>query len=87
MACRGVRISIVDRNVAQPVRLGISILAAFKRAHPAETVFLDRKFDLLTGSKNVRQQLERGVHPDEVCRGWAEELKPFGHIRSKYLMY
>ena len=86
-ACRGVRISVVDRNAIQPVRLGVSILAAFKRAHPAETIFRNRRFDILTGNKNVRQLLERAAHPDEVCEGWAQELKSFGEIRSKYLIY
>ena len=86
-ACRGVRISVVDRNAVQPVRLGISLLAAFKRAHPAETIFRNRRFDILTGNKNVRQMVDRGAHPDEVYEGWAQELKSFGQIRSKYLMY
>ena len=86
-ACRGVRISVVDRNAVQPVRLGVSVLAAFKRAHPAETIFRNRRFDILTGNRNVRQLLEQGVHPDEVCEGWGQELKSFGQMRSKYLMY
>jgi uncharacterized protein YbbC (DUF1343 family) len=86
-ACRGVRVSVVDRDAVQPVHLGVSLLAAFKRAHPAETIFRNRRFDILTGNKNVRQMLERGVHPDEVCEGWARELSAFGQIRSKYLIY
>jgi uncharacterized protein YbbC (DUF1343 family) len=87
IVCRGVRISVVDRNAVQPVRLGVSILASFKRAHPAEMIFRNRRFDILTGNKSVRQLLERGVHPDEVCEGWTQELKSFGQIRSQYLMY
>lgn len=85
--CRGMRISVVERNAVQPVRLGISILSAFKRAHPSETVFREDRFDALTGNQNVRQMLERGVPPDEICREWVEELKVFGKTRAKYLMY
>jgi uncharacterized protein YbbC (DUF1343 family) len=85
--CRGIRLSVVDRNAVRPVHLGIAVLSAFKRAHPAETVFRNRRFDILTGNKNVRHQLDRGCHPDEICGGWAEELTSFGDIRSKYLMY
>jgi uncharacterized protein YbbC (DUF1343 family) len=85
--CRGLRISIADRNAVQPVRLGVSILAAFKRAHPAETIFHDQRFDNLAGNQAVRRMLESGVHPDEVCEGWAQELKAFGQIRLKYLLY
>ncbi len=85
--CRGIRLSVVDRNAVKPVHLGVAVLSAFKRAHPAETVFRNRRLDILTGNKIVRQQLERGCHPDEICEGWADDLKSFGDIRSKYLMY
>lgn len=87
LLCRGVRISVVDRNAVQPVHLGIAILSAFKRAHPVEAVFREKRFDVLTGNENVRHQLDRGVHPDEICSGWDDELRSFGEIRSKYLMY
>jgi uncharacterized protein YbbC (DUF1343 family) len=85
--CRGVRISVVDRDSVRPVRLGVAILAAFKRAHPSETEFRHRRFDILTGNKNVRQMLDRGVHPDEICEGWEKELAEFGEVRSKHLLY
>lgn len=85
--CRGIRISVVDRDAVRPVHLGISILAAFKRSHPVETVLRNRRFDILSGNKTVRQQLDRGVPPAEICEGWAEELQSFGEVRSKYLRY
>jgi uncharacterized protein YbbC (DUF1343 family) len=85
--CRGICVSITDRNAVQSVHLGISILSAFKRAHPDETVFRNRRFDILTGNQNVRHQLDRGVPPDEICSGWTEELEAFGRIRRKYLLY
>jgi len=87
LLCRGVRISVVDRNAVRPVHLGIAILSAFMRAHPVEAVFREKRFDVLTGNENVRHQLDRGVHPDEICSGWGDELRSFGEIRSKYLMY
>jgi uncharacterized protein YbbC (DUF1343 family) len=85
--CRGLRISVTDRNAVQPVHLGISILAAFKRAHPNETVLRSRRFDILTGNKSVRHMLDRGAHPSDICEGWAKELETFGNIRSRYLLY
>jgi uncharacterized protein YbbC (DUF1343 family) len=86
-ACRGVRIRVVNRNAVQPVRLGVSILAALKQAHPDEMMLRNRRFDILTGNKSVRQMLERGAHPDEVCEDWTQELQSFGEIRAKHLMY
>jgi uncharacterized protein YbbC (DUF1343 family) len=85
--CRGIRLSVVDRNAVESVHLGVAILSAFKRAHPAETILRKRRFDILTGNKSVREQLDRGCHPDEICDGWAEELRAFGEIRSKHLLY
>ncbi len=85
--CHGIRLSVEDRDAVKPVHLGVALLSAFKRAHPTETVFRNRRFDILTGNKSVRQQLDRGCHPDEICEGWAEELRSFGETRSKYLMY
>jgi uncharacterized protein YbbC (DUF1343 family) len=85
--CRGIRLSVVDRNLVQPVHLGVAILSAFKRAHPAETILRNRRFDILTGNRRVRQSLDQGVHPDEICDEWTEELKTFGEIRARYLLY
>ncbi|MCX6134975.1 MAG: DUF1343 domain-containing protein [Ignavibacteriales bacterium] len=85
--CRGIRLSVVDRNAVRPVHLGVSVLSAFKRAHTTETVFRNRRLDILTGNRSVRLQLERGTHPDEICEGWTEELRSFGDIRAKYLVY
>lgn len=87
MHCKGIRIVVTDRNAVRPVRLGVAILAAFKRAHPHHTVFRNRRFDILTGNANVRHQLDQNVSPDEICEAWAEELEGFGRTREKYLMY
>lgn len=85
--CRGLRISVTDRNAVRPIHLGISILAAFKRAHKSETLLRHRRFDILTGSNKVRHLLERDVGPQEICSGWTNELEAFGRVREKYLLY
>lgn len=85
--CRGIRMNIVRRDDVRPVRLGIALLAAFKRAHPENTVFRNRRLDILTGNAGIRHQLERNVHPDQVCKSWEKDLEAFGEIREKYLMY
>jgi len=85
--CRGIRLSVTDRSAVSPVHLGICVLSAFKRAYPAETVLRNRRFDILSGNKSVRQQLDRGSHPDEICAAWEPELRAFGEVRSNYLLY
>jgi uncharacterized protein YbbC (DUF1343 family) len=85
--CRGVRIEIVNRDVVKPVILGISVLAAFKRAYPDETQFDRNRFDLLAGNQQVREDLELGAPPDEICAAWEGDLEKFSRIRSNHLLY
>jgi len=85
--CKGIHITVTNRDMVKPVQLGVAVLAAFRRAHPDRTVFHVRRFDMLTGNPDVRHQLERNVPPEEICAGWIEELEKFGTVRSKYLMY
>ena len=85
--CRGIRITTLDRNEVRPVCLGIAVLAAFKRAHPKETEFRHRRFDILTGSSSIRQLLDRNATHEAICDSWIPELERFGEIRSQYLLY
>jgi uncharacterized protein YbbC (DUF1343 family) len=85
--CRGVRVIIQDRNSLQPVKLGIAILAAFKRAHHDMTVLRNRRFDILTGSSSVRKKLEQNTHPDDITASWAPALESFARVRERYLLY
>lgn len=85
--CLGVRIEVVHRDAMRPVSVGIAVLAAFRRSHPDVTLFDPKRFDLLTGNSQVREDLELGVPPDEICAAWEGELEKFASIRSKYLMY
>ena len=85
--CRGIRITIADRDAIEPVKLGVEIIAAFKRAHPTETELRQRRFDILTGSSSVRKKLEANVHPAEICSMWKPELEKFCELREKYFLY
>jgi uncharacterized protein YbbC (DUF1343 family) len=87
MRCRGIRITVLDRDNVRPVRLGVAVLAAFKRAHPTEALLGHRRLDILTGNSAVRHQLDKGADPEEICQDWARELEAFGRIRAKYLTY
>ncbi len=85
--CRGIRITVTDREILRPVRLGIALIAAIKRVHPAEMELRHRRFDILVGSSEVRHQLDRNVDPGDVCARWSGALEAFGEIRSRYLLY
>jgi uncharacterized protein YbbC (DUF1343 family) len=85
--CHGIRIMITNRDAIEPVKLGIEIIAAFKRAHPKETELRQRRFDILTGSSSVRKKLDVNIHPDEICSMWKPELERFFRLREKFFLY
>lgn len=85
--CRGIRITIVDRDAINPVRLGISILSAVKRSHPGAMELRDRRFDILTGTTTIRKMLLNDAEPGDIIASWHDELNQFAEKRQKYLMY
>jgi uncharacterized protein YbbC (DUF1343 family) len=85
--CNGIRLAVTDRNTVEPVKLGLTVVAALKEIHPHEMELRHRRFDILTGSQSVRQQLEQHVEPSVIWEGWAEALAEFGRVRQRYLMY
>ncbi|MEX2485342.1 MAG: DUF1343 domain-containing protein [Brumimicrobium sp.] len=44
-------------------------------------------FDLLAGTEELRKQIENGLSESEIRASWDEDLKKFGLIREKYLIY
>jgi len=85
--CRGIRIHVRNRDILRPVRLGIAVLAAFKRAHPAEVEMRNRRFDILTGNSAVRKMLDDNADPAGIADSWADGLSEFVRLRERYLIY
>jgi uncharacterized protein YbbC (DUF1343 family) len=85
--CRGVQVFVAERERIEAVRLGIAMVAAFKRVHPAEMAFREAAFDRLIGVAGVRRQIDDMAHPDEICAAWESGLRDFGELRENYLLY
>lgn len=85
--CRGVRVTVTDRDALDPVLLGVSLLSAFKRAHPREAELRLRRFDILSGNASVRKMIDAGQHPAEIVGSWRDELEAFDLTRRRHLMY
>jgi len=86
-ACQGVKILIEDRDLVEPVRLGIFLLSAFKAVHPGSTELKNRRFDILTGFSGVRTMLDAGADPKDIIASWEADNEKFARIRARYLMY
>jgi uncharacterized protein YbbC (DUF1343 family) len=44
-------------------------------------------FENLTGTKNLRNQIENGVESNEIRKSWENDLQKFKAMREKYLIY
>ena len=49
--------------------------------------FFTNYFNLLSGDKKLRNQIEQGLSADEIRASWKDEIEDFMEIRGKYLIY
>jgi len=85
--CKGVFIQVTDREVFQPLALGIHLLCAIKKLYPSEFAWRGNYFDKLMGTDKVRLAIDRGENPRDILLSWRKELNAFKKIRRKYLLY
>ncbi|MBE3574878.1 MAG: DUF1343 domain-containing protein [Firmicutes bacterium] len=89
--CAGVEVHVLDNRVFQPVRVGLHLLAALRAQNPERFAWIEsdgRYFiDLLAGTDQLRRSLEQGVFPEEIWRGWEQELQSFLPERQQFLLY
>jgi uncharacterized protein YbbC (DUF1343 family) len=83
--CEGLDIVLVNRQVFDPVLMGMELLSATLKFHPG-------KFDLSTvmrilGSDEAADRLKRGETGRQVLQDMHGQLDEFAKIRAKYLLY
>lgn len=96
----GVEIHITDPETYIPVRTGLHVLQAMYETDGVDwregTVYPDQQcetmqdicwVDRLTGTRDVRAQLEDGVDPDEIIAGWSSEIAEFDEMAEQYRLY
>ncbi|MBF8184723.1 DUF1343 domain-containing protein [Nonomuraea sp. K274] len=93
--CGGVQLYVTDQKAFDPVKTGIAMLVTVKQLYPDDFAWrYDTSdparpywIDKMTGSTQVRTDIDAGKGPDEVEAGWAGALKEFAETRAKYLIY
>jgi uncharacterized protein YbbC (DUF1343 family) len=94
--CAGCQVHIVDRRTFRPVLAGVALVAAFRDADPQRFRWRDPPyeyeheklpFDILAGSSELREQIERGVPAEEIARSWDAAVAQFDQVRKKFLLY
>jgi uncharacterized protein YbbC (DUF1343 family) len=92
----GVELHVTDTSAYDAVRTGLHVLDAFRDGFDEtdwregdgcrdrdDTCWIDR----LTGTKQVRLQLEDGADPDEIVAGFADEVAAFREMADPYRIY
>jgi uncharacterized protein YbbC (DUF1343 family) len=87
VALKGVQLRVKDRQVYDPTKLAVALLAAIRAAHPAEFQFRVQSFDRLAAGPELRTALEAGRPVQEIWDSWKSDLERFRETRAKYLIY
>jgi uncharacterized protein YbbC (DUF1343 family) len=94
--CAGCQIHVLDRRAFRPVETGVSLIAAFRAASvdqfawrnpPYEYEHDKMPIDILAGSSELREQIEKGIDSRAIASSWAPAVDAFMKIRSGHLLY
>jgi len=83
--CGGVGIRVTDRAAVRSMRMGLEIAALLQKKYPRQ--FDSSKILELLGNEQAVHDLQSGVSPEQIVRGWAEALSAFDQLRRKYFLY
>jgi uncharacterized protein YbbC (DUF1343 family) len=84
---RGIRLQVTDRSAYDPTITAVHLLSVIRRVHPDRFGWIPKHFDRLAGGSVLREQIERGVSPDDVVSGWRSQLDHFRDRRNPLLLY
>lgn len=95
-SCGGCQVHVLDRQAFRPVLSGVALLDRFRRADPAKFAWRQPPyeyehnklpFDILSGSDELRRQIEAEVPLAEIAESWREDEWTFAQQRQRYLLY
>ena len=96
VTCGGVQIHVTDRNVFEPVSVGVAMVKAaydlypndFRwKEPPYEYVYDKNPFDVISGTDKIRKAFEQGIGLHELLSSWTQTLQDFHEIRRAHLLY
>jgi uncharacterized protein YbbC (DUF1343 family) len=95
-ACGGCQIHVVDRNTFSVLESAIAVLVEIRRQNherfawrqpPYEYEHTKLPFDILSGSSELREQIEGGQHVGDIAASWSPALDRFRAERRPFLLY
>jgi uncharacterized protein YbbC (DUF1343 family) len=87
---------VLDRDAFRPVLTGVALIDLFRRFDTAKYAWRQppyeyehdkMPFDILSGSDELRRQIEAEVPLAEIADSWREDEKTFEALRRRYLLY
>jgi uncharacterized protein YbbC (DUF1343 family) len=96
ISCGGCQIHVIDRAVFPAVETGVALISAFRAADPERFRWRDPPYeyeqnklpiDILAGSSDLRDQIERGTPARTIARSWEDAVEEFTRLRARFLMY
>jgi uncharacterized protein YbbC (DUF1343 family) len=96
LTCGGVQIHVTDRKRFTPVIVGVAMVKTAYDLYPEqfqwkqtayEYVFDKNPFDVVSGTDQIRKQIENGDSLDEIEESWREPVMEFTEKREPFLLY
>lgn len=95
-ACGGCQVHVRDRRSFHPVETGVALIEAFRASDPHRFAWRDPPYeyehtklpiDVLAGSSELREQIERGEPARGIAASWEGPVAEFERVRQAFLMY
>jgi len=94
--CGGCQIHVTDRQLFQPVLVGVALIAMFHQVDPARFAWRQPPYeyehdkmpiDILAGSDTLRGQIESGTSARDIAASWKKDEEAFRKLRAPFLLY
>ncbi|MFN2563620.1 MAG: exo-beta-N-acetylmuramidase NamZ domain-containing protein [Gemmatimonadaceae bacterium] len=82
-----IEITVTDRNAVRPVELGAHMLRAIYRRHPREFTWREHGIERLSGSRALREAVEREGGIETLFPIWRRESEQFAAEAERYRLY
>jgi uncharacterized protein YbbC (DUF1343 family) len=94
--CGGCQVHVTDRSAFKPVLATAAMFHEFHAAAPDRFAWRQPPYeyehekmpiDILSGSSDLRQQIESGMGPRDIAASWEAETADFLKLRDQFLLY
>jgi uncharacterized protein YbbC (DUF1343 family) len=82
-----IEITVTDRDAVRPAELGAHMLRAIYRRHPRQFAWREQGIERLSGSRALRQAIEREGGVEALIARWRTESERFARDVERYRLY